>query len=217
MVAVVNTQLAAATGMLAWAALERVRVGKSTTVGIASGVVSGLVAITPAAGYVSPLSAVVIGAVGGVLCQLAVGLKTLFRLDDSLDVAAVHLVGGAVGAICVGLFASSVVNPKATDGLFSGGGYHLLSLQAQAILAVSAYSFFTTLLIAQISKRLIGNRASVREETHGLDLSQHGEAAYAFEHDAVYEKQAKQAQQRRPAMNDMATQARHRVSAGADQ
>ncbi|WP_203832205.1 ammonium transporter, partial [Catellatospora citrea] len=179
--AMLNTQLAAATGVLGWAGLERIRVGKPTTLGIASGAVSGLVAITPAAGYVSPLSALVIGLLGGLACQLAVGLKTVLRLDDSLDVAAVHLVGGVVGALSVGLFASHAVNPKATDGLFLGGGYTLLGAQSLATLAVIGWSLLATVVICRLTDRLFGNRLTARDETIGLDLSQHGETAYVFD------------------------------------
>ncbi|GAA1383934.1 ammonium transporter [Catellatospora chokoriensis] len=179
--AVLNTQLAAAMGVLGWAGLERVRVGKPTTLGIASGAVSGLVAITPAAGYVSPLSALLIGLIGGLACQLAVGLKTVLRLDDSLDVAAVHLVGGVVGAVSVGLFASHAVNPKAADGLFLGGGYTLLGAQSLATLAVIGWSLLATVVICRFTDRLFGNRLTARDESIGLDLSQHGETAYVFD------------------------------------
>ncbi|GAA1421711.1 ammonium transporter [Catellatospora coxensis] len=179
--AVLNTQLAAAAGVLGWGGMERLRVGKPTTLGIASGAVSGLVAITPAAGYVSPLSALVIGLLGGLACQLAVGLKNLLRLDDSLDVAAVHLVGGVVGALSVGLFASHAVNPAIGDGLFLGGGYGLLGAQSAATFAVIAWSLLATFVICRFTDRLFGNRLTARDETIGLDLSQHGETAYVFD------------------------------------
>jgi ammonium transporter, Amt family len=180
-VAVLNTQVAAAAALLSWAIAERVRFGKPTTLGAASGAVAGLVAITPAAGYVTPIGAIAIGALAGVICHLAVGLKAVFRLDDALDVAAVHLGGGIVGALAVGLFATSSVNPAVvSEGLFYGGGYRLLAIQAAAVGAVVAYSLFMTLLIASLANRLLGNRVSGREEAIGLDLSQHGEAAYSF-------------------------------------
>lgn len=179
-VAVLNTQVSGATGLLAWALAERLRFGKSTTLGAVSGAVAGLVAITPAAGFVTPLAALAIGALAGVVCHLAVGLKSVFQLDDSLDVAAVHLGGGMIGSLCVGLFATRSVNPDAIDGLFYGGGYRLLGTQLGAVLAVVAYSLVMTLLIISLGNRILGNRVSPREEAGGLDLSQHGELAYRF-------------------------------------
>jgi Amt family ammonium transporter len=176
--AVINTQLAASTALLAWIAVERTRFSKGTTLGAASGAVTGLVAITPAAGYVSPLGAIAIGAFAGAVCQLAVGLKSWFRLDDSLDVIAVHLGGGVIGSLAVGLFATKSINPDGADGLFYGGGYHLLGVQALAILSVVVYSLVMTSLLGGLTNRLLGNRLRAREELVGLDLSQHGEAAY---------------------------------------
>jgi Amt family ammonium transporter len=178
--AVVNTQAAAGAGLLFWALAERIRFGKPTSLGAASGAIAGLVAITPAAGYVTPLGAIAIGASAGVVCQLAVGLKSLFRLDDALDVAAVHLGAGLVGTLAVGLLASSAVNPAVPNGLFYGGGYRLLGAQAMATGAVIAYSMVMTLLIMVLGGRLIGSRVSPREESIGLDLSQHGEVAYGL-------------------------------------
>jgi Amt family ammonium transporter len=176
--AAVNTQVAASAALLSWCLLERIRYGKATTLGAASGAVAGLVAITPAAGYVTAVGALLIGIVAGMLCHLAVGLKNWFRLDDSLDVAAVHLGGGVIGSICVGLFATRKVNPEGTDGLFYGGGYELLGRQTGTVLIVVAYSAVMTLLIGGLLDRLLGNRVSPREEQRGLDLSQHGESAY---------------------------------------
>jgi Amt family ammonium transporter len=176
--AVVNTQLAASTALLTWIGVERSRFGKGTTLGAASGAVTGLVAITPAAGYVSPLGAIAIGAIAGAVCQLAVGLKSWFRLDDSLDVIAVHLGGGVIGSLCVGLFATRSINPAGADGLFYGGGYHLIGMQALTIVAVVAYSLAVTTLLGGLTNRLLGNRMRSREEGVGLDLSQHGESAY---------------------------------------
>jgi Amt family ammonium transporter len=178
--AVVNTQAAAASALVAWALAERFRFGKPTTLGAASGAIAGLVAITPAAGYVSPVGALAIGALAGVICHLAVGLKAVFRVDDALDVAAVHLGGGVVGALAVGLFATKSVNSNIPDGLFYGGGYRLLGSQALAVGAVIAYSAIVTLIIAGLANRLVGSRVSGRDEAIGLDLSQHGESAYSF-------------------------------------
>jgi ammonium transporter, Amt family len=173
-----NTVVAASTAMMGWMAAERVRYGKATSLGAASGAVAGLVAITPAAGYVAPGGALAIGLLAGVLCHLLVGLKSWFRVDDSLDVAAVHLGGGVLGALCVGLFATTAVNPAGANGLFYGGGYHQLSRQAGAALVVVAYSLLVTFILGGVLNRLLGNRVNRRQEVSGLDLSQHGEAAY---------------------------------------
>jgi Amt family ammonium transporter len=176
--AVVNTQLGASAALLAWVGIERTRFGKGTTLGAASGAITGLVAVTPAAGYVTPLGAIAIGLLAGTVCQLAVGLKSWFDLDDSLDVVAVHLGGGMVGTLAVGLFATRSVNPDGADGLFYGGGYRLLGAQLVTVCAVVAYSLVLTGLLGSLTNRLLGNRVPAREETVGLDLSQHGEAAY---------------------------------------
>jgi Amt family ammonium transporter len=149
-----------------------------TTLGAASGAVTGLVAVTAGAGYVSPVGAIAIGLLAGTICQFAVGLKAWFNLDDSFNVAAVHLGGGVVGAIAVGLFATRAVNPAGADGVFYGGGYHLLGAQFVAILAVVAYSLILTALLGSLTDRLVGNRPRPHEETVGLDLSEHGESAY---------------------------------------
>lgn len=179
--AVTNTQVSAAAGLMAWACAEQIRVRKPTTLGAASGAIAGLVAITPAAGYVTPLSAVAIGAAAGVICHFAVSLKALLGLDDALDVAAVHLGGGAVGSLAVGLLATTSVNPAASNGLFYGGGYRLLGVQALTLGAAVVYSAVVTLLIVVLADRMFGNRVSPRGEVIGLDLFQHGESAYAIQ------------------------------------
>jgi ammonium transporter, Amt family len=176
--ALINTQVGAAAGVLGWIGAERLRYGKPTTLGAASGAVSGLVAITPAAGYVSPLAGIGIGLLAGVLCHLAVGLKRWFNVDDSLDVAAVHLGGALVGCLCVGLFASRSVNPAGANGLFFAGGYRLLGVQAGTAGVVVAYSFVATLIIASVMNRFVAMRVPNRQETVGLDLALHGENAY---------------------------------------
>jgi Amt family ammonium transporter len=176
--AVVNTQLGASAALLAWIGIERTRFGKGTTLGAASGAITGLVAVTPAAGYVTPLGAIAIGLLAGTVCQLAVGLKSWFNLDDSLDVVAVHLGGGVVGSLAVGLFATKSVNPDGADGLFYGGGYRLLGAQLVTVCAVVAYSVVLTCLLGSLTNRLLGNRVHPREEAAGLDLSQHGESGY---------------------------------------
>jgi Amt family ammonium transporter len=176
----INTVAAAGTALLSWMVAERIRYGKPTSLGALSGALSGLVAVTPAAGYVAPPGAIAIGALAGVLCHLMVGLKHWIRVDDSLDVAAVHLGGGVLGALCVGLLATKSVNEHGANGLFYGGGYHQLGRQAGATLVVVAYSFVLSLVIAGVLNRVLGNRVASRAEATGLDLSEHGEAAYEF-------------------------------------
>lgn len=176
--ATVNTMVSASAGFIAWAVTERVRYGKATSLGAASGVVAGLVAITPAAGYVAPVGALAIGILAGFVCHLLVGMKVWFRVDDSLDVVAVHLGGGLIGAVGVGLFATTSVNAAGAVGLFYGGGYHQLVRQVASVSAVVVYSLVLTLIISGVLNRLLGNRVSHRAEAVGLDLAEHGEAAY---------------------------------------
>jgi Amt family ammonium transporter len=178
--AIINTQVAASTGLLAWIVSERIRVGKATTLGAASGAIAGLVAITPCAGYVNPLGAAAIGAIGSSVCAILVSLKVWFRVDDSSDVVAVHLGGGVIGSLCVGLFATKGVNPAGADGLFYGGGYRLLGFQAITVAAVAAYSFAVTLLLGGFVGRLLKQRVTARAEEVGIDLALHGESAYQF-------------------------------------
>src|SRR5918993_1188641 len=187
-VAAMNTTLAASVGMLGWAAVEKTRYGKTTSLGAASGAVTGLVAVTPCAGYVSPSSAMIVGAAAGGLCALAVSLKTWLGVDDSLDVVGVHLVGGVLGSVALGLFASRSVNPLGADGLFYGGGYELLAKQVLVVLAVVAYSFLATLLVGRLLDRLVGSRVSPAAESAGLDLALHGETAYEFAAYAIEEE-----------------------------
>ena len=176
--AFLNTNTAAAAALLAWAAVEKVRFGRPTTLGAASGALAGLVAITPCAGYVGTLSALVIGAISGIACAGAVSVKMWFRLDDSLDVVGVHLVGGGLGALALGLFASSAINPAVADGVFSGGGYGLLMRQAVTLAVVVLYSFGVTYAIGKFLDRVLGNRVTALEEEQGLDVTQHGERGY---------------------------------------
>jgi ammonium transporter, Amt family len=182
--AAVNTHLGGAVALLTWMGIERWRSGKSTALGAACGGVAGLVAVTPAAGYVAPWAALLIGGVAGVVCCLAVELKSWLRLDDSLDVIAVHLVGGSLGTLCVGLFATTSVNPDGADGLFYGGGLHQLGLQAMALAAVVTYSLVATAVIGFAIGALVGNRVPRDEEQVGLDLSLHGEQAYPVDSSA---------------------------------
>ena len=176
--ALVNTHLAAAAGMLAWLAVERVKTGHFTSLGAASGAVAGLVAITPCAGFVGGMSPLAIGAVAGAVCYLALRLKLRFGFDDSLDVIAVHLVGGLIGSVLLGLFSDKGVNALGADGLFNGGGSKLLQEQVIASVVVFAFSFAATWVIAKVVDATIGLRVSTEDELAGLDQSQHAEAAY---------------------------------------
>jgi ammonium transporter, Amt family len=177
--AFINTFLASAAAGLAWSLVERARHGHVTNLGVASGVVAGLVAITPGCGYVTSMSSIAIGLVAGVVCQFALSLKVKFGFDDALDVIGVHLVGGLVGSLLIGLFA----DPKAFNldfraGLFNGGGLRLLGEQFLANGVTLAYSFVITFAIAKVLHRTIGLRVTADEESEGLDITQHSETAY---------------------------------------
>lgn len=172
------THLAAAAGTLGWAIGEKLARGKASVLGAASGCVAGLVAITPASGFVSAMPAILLGFVAGWLCFYSVQLKNKLGYDDALDVFGVHGVGGTWGAIATGLFASKVVNPAGADGLFYGGGVTLLTKQFIAIGATMALAFIGTLIICKIVDVVIGLRVSESAEEEGLDISQHGEEAY---------------------------------------
>ncbi|CAN5838980.1 ammonium transporter [soil metagenome] len=178
--AVMNTFLAASAGMLAWMLVERVRDGHATTLGAASGVVAGLVAITPCAGFVGGMSPILIGGAAGAICLLAISLKFRFGYDDSLDVIGIHLAGGLLGSLMLGLFADSAVNALAADGLFLGGGAGLLVDQIVASVAVFAYSLVVSYALAKVIDVTMGLRVSEKEELEGLDRSQHAETAYAM-------------------------------------
>jgi Amt family ammonium transporter len=173
-----NTTTAAATAVVGWLLVEQFRDGKPTTLGAASGAVAGLVGITPGCGYVEPLGAAAIGLVAGLICSLAIGLKYRLRLDDSLDVLAVHGIGGFTGMILIGLFASKGVNSAGADGLFYGGGLDQLWRQAVATFAALGYSLVVTLVIAFVIHRTIGLRADREAELDGIDEAEHAESAY---------------------------------------
>lgn len=178
--AMINTQISTAAAALSWVVVERFRDGKPTTLGIASGAVSGAVAITPACGFVDPIGALVIGVIAGAICALAVGLKYRLGYDDSLDVVGVHGVGGLVGMLAIGLFATLGVNEAGANGLFHGGGFGLLGRQAIACIATLAYAFIVTYVIATIIDRTLGFRVSQEAEITGIDLSEHAESAYEY-------------------------------------
>ena len=179
--AIMNTFLAASAGMLGWLVVERVKDGHATTLGAASGAVAGLVAITPCAGFVGGMAPVYIGLLTGAVCYLALGLKRSFGFDDSLDVIAVHLVGGLVGSVLLGLFADNTINSVVGDneGLLLGGGASLLVDQIVAAVVTLVFSFVASLAIGKVIDLTIGLRVSEEDEDLGLDLSQHAEVAYA--------------------------------------
>ncbi len=178
-VAFVNTLVATAAAMLAWLLVERVRDGRPTSLGGASGVVAGLVAITPSCSSVSPLGAIAVGAIAGAVCAIAVSMKYRMGYDDSLDVVAVHLVGGLVGTLLIGFLATSAA-PAGVNGLFYGGGTDQLWRQAVGAGAVLAYSLVATTIIALLLKFTIGLRVDDDAELAGIDEAEHAEAGYEF-------------------------------------
>ncbi|MEJ7775642.1 MAG: ammonium transporter [Nocardioidaceae bacterium] len=180
-VAWINTLSATAAATLGWLLVEKFRDGKPTSLGAASGVVAGLVAITPACAAVNPVGALAIGVIAGVLCALAVGLKYRFGYDDSLDVVGVHLVGGLWGTISIGLFATAnAPGAFGIDGLFFGGGVDQLWRQAVGAGAVMAYSLVATLIIGFAISKTIGFRIDEELEVEGIDGAEHAESAYDF-------------------------------------
>jgi len=174
--AFVATHVATAAAALAWLVMDWMR-GKPTMLGAASGAVAGLVAITPGAGFVGPLSALIIGAAGGVLCSIACSIKPKFGYDDSLDVVGVHGVGGTWGALATGLFASKAINPAGNDGLFFGNPGQVWT-QFITVVVTIAFAMIVTAIILSILKSIMGLRVSDEEERMGLDLTQHNERAY---------------------------------------
>jgi ammonium transporter, Amt family len=175
----VNTMVAAGAAALGWLLTEKIRDGHATSLGGASGVVAGLVAITPSCSAVSPIGAIILGAIAGVLCALAVGLKFRFGYDDSLDVVGVHLVGGLWGTIAVGFLATAAA-PAGVDGLFYGGGVDQLWRQVVGALAVLVFSFLLTYLIGLVIQKTIGFRITEEDEITGIDSVVHAETGYDF-------------------------------------
>jgi Amt family ammonium transporter len=174
--AFVNTNTATGAALLAWMLTEKIRDGHATTLGAASGAVAGLVAITPACGFVSPMGSIAIGIAAGVICCLATGLKNKFKFDDALDVVGVHLVGGILGALLIGFFGTKLTN--GANGFFYKGGWTLMGHQVVAVAAVVTYSFVVTYILAQILDKTMGIRISETDEVAGLDLAIHAETAY---------------------------------------
>ena len=171
--ALVNTQLGACTAMLAWMGIEWWRKGRPTGIGIATGCVAGLAAITPASGYVPPWAALIIGAAAGLICYGAVNFKDIFHYDDSLDVVGVHMVGGFVGVLLTGVFASLAVNAAGEAG-------GLVQFGRQLVLAIAAlvFPFVMTWIILWITDKTVGLQVDPDDELTGLDLSEHGESGY---------------------------------------
>lgn len=175
--AFVSTHLAGMAGMGMWLLVEKIHRGQPTTLGAASGAIAGLATITPAAGFVGPNAAVFIGFLAGVLCYSAVSLKIKLGYDDSLDVVGIHGVGGVVGTICLGIFASTAVNPGGADGLLAGNpGF--LGTQLFGVLVVGVYTFAVSLALIKVIDVVMGLRISEEAELRGLDLSEHSETAY---------------------------------------
>jgi Amt family ammonium transporter len=184
-VAFMNTQVATAAAALAWVIVEKFRYGKSTALGMASGAVAGLVAITPACASVNPIGAIIVGLIAGALCSVAVGMKTKFGFDDSLDVVGVHAVGGAAGALLVGFLATptvtGILTPAKGDGpagLLYGGGLSQLGKQAIGVVMVGVYSFVLTWIIGKILDKIMGLRITDEDEVSGIDFAVHAETAY---------------------------------------
>jgi Amt family ammonium transporter len=175
--AFINTNTATAAALLAWIAVEKLRDGHPTTLGAASGAVAGLVAITPAAGFVSPMGSIVVGVVAGAVCCLCTTLKFKFGLDDALDVGAVHLVGGVLGALLIG-FVGTKATGIGADGLFYGGGWHLLKLQLIAVACAVGYSFVGSLILGKVVDKVIGLKLTDEQQVEGMDSVLHAETAY---------------------------------------
>jgi Amt family ammonium transporter len=174
--ALLNTQLGACAGMIAWTSTQWVHRGKPSGMGLATGAVAGLAAITPASGYVPASAALLIGLAAGVICYGAVHLKKLFHYDDALDVVGVHMVAGVAGVILTGAFASLVVNPTGVVG-----GWSQLGRQAVLALVGLAYPFAMTLIIIRVADKAVHLRVAPGEQAQGLDLGEHGEVAYGFD------------------------------------
>ncbi len=175
--AFVATHLAGMAGMAMWVVMEWSTQGKATTLGAASGAISGLATITPTAGFVGPNAAILIGLLAGVFCFLAVNIKTRLKLDDSLDVVGIHGVGGVVGTLCLGIFASTAVNPGGVDGLLAGNAVQLW-IQFKGVMIVGAYTFVISWILFKVINATLGLRLTDEAEVMGMDSSEHSETAY---------------------------------------
>ncbi|SDP04380.1 ammonium transporter [Actinacidiphila guanduensis] len=175
----INTQIATAAAMIGWLLYERWRHGSFTTLGAASGAVAGLVAITPSCASVSPLGAIAVGVIAGVICAAAVGLKYKFNYDDSLDVVGVHMVGGIVGSLLIGLLATGGVGQD-VKGVFYGGGWHQFGIQAIGVFSVLGYSLVVSAILAKAIDMVMGFRVPEEIEVSGIDQAEHAETAYDY-------------------------------------
>lgn len=178
--AFVATNTATGAAMIGWGIVDHIKHRKVTAVGAVSGAVAGLVAITPAAGFVSPLASIAIGLAAGVICAYAVDLKFKLGYDDALDVVGVHAVGGVVGALLIGLFAEKVINPAGANGLLAHGGFALLGHQIVAVVSAIAFSFVGSYILLKVIDLTIGLRVTSEEEHAGLDLALHRDPGYVF-------------------------------------
>ncbi|HET6516039.1 MAG TPA: ammonium transporter [Thermodesulfovibrionales bacterium] len=177
--AFVATHTSAVSATLIWVIIEWLHRGKPTMFGAATGAIAGLATITPASGFVGPLSALIIGLAAGAVCYLALNMKNRLGYDDSLDAFGVHGVGGITGTLATGLFAQKLINPSGADGLFFGD-YRIIAYQALGILVTIIYSFVITAAILKLLDWTVGLRVSLEDEVEGLDLSQHGESGYTL-------------------------------------
>ena len=177
--AFVVTHVASAVGAISWIIFEWIHRGKPTTLGVASGAVAGLVAITPASGFVGPMSSIIIGFLAGAFCYGGVLLKARLGYDDSLDVVGIHGVGGTWGALATGLFASTEINPGGANGLFFGNPGQLW-IQFVSVLVTMAFAFIMTLIILKVVDKLVGLRITEEEERMGMDTAIHNEAGYTY-------------------------------------
>ena len=175
--AFVATHLAGMAGMAMWTLMEWWKLGKPTTLGAASGAIAGLATITPAAGFVGPNAAIAIGLIAGIVCFTAVNMKSRLGYDDSLDVVGIHGVGGAVGTLLLGVFASKVVNPGGVDGLLAGNSSQLVS-QVLGVVVVGVYAFVVSWVLVKILHSTMGMRLVEEDEVQGMDYTEHSEAAY---------------------------------------
>ena len=178
--AFLNTHLAAAAALIMWVVVETFHAGKPTVLGAASGAVAGLVCITPAAGFVEPWAAIVIGLVAGSICYFGLFIKSRFGFDDALDVVGIHGVGGTTGAILTGVFATTAINSAGRPGLLYGGASQVL-IQLAGVVAAWAFSFGISFLLLKVTDALVGLRVDEETESRGLDLSEHSEEGYIFE------------------------------------
>ncbi len=177
-IAFVTTHIASASGALGWSLVEWIKRGKPTALGAASGAVAGLVGITPGAGFVSPMAAILIGGGAGALCFFGVSIKMRCNFDDALDVVGIHGVGGTFGALATGIFASTAINPSGANGLLHGNPGQLL-VQGVGVIATILFAFFASYILLKLIHVIMGLRVDDDEEIMGLDISEHGESAYS--------------------------------------